>query len=170
MKKDAAYWIKALKLKPHPEGGHYIETYKSQVNSSENEVAQCKNRRQCASLIYYLLNKEERSAFHRLQSDEIWLFHSGASLNLYLIDREGNLRIETLGAHPEQGEYLQVFVPANTWFAAELKQKDSYSLMSCLVSPGFEWNEFELADNEQLMQEFPKHAALIHRLCKEKNK
>lgn len=168
MKKDANYWIKELKLIPHPEGGHYAETYKSQVYSSENEVAQCKNRRQCASLIYYLLNKEECSAFHRLLSDEIWLFHAGAPLNLYLIDPKGNLRIETLGAQPEREENLQVFIPADTWFAAELNQKDSYSLMSCLVSPGFEWNEFELADKDLLSREYPEHASLINRLCKGK--
>ncbi|MGE4289395.1 MAG: cupin domain-containing protein [Salinivirgaceae bacterium] len=170
MEKDALYWIKELKLKPHPEGEHYAETYKSQVYGSENEVAQCKDRRQCASLIYYLLNKEECSAFHRLQSDEIWLFHSGASLNLYLIEPNGNLHVEKLGSQPEQEENLQVFVPANTWFAAELYQKDSYGLMSCLVSPGFEWNEYELADKKQLLREFPEHAALINRLCKEKTK
>ena len=170
MKKDAAYWIKELKLKPHPEGGHYIETYKSQVYSSENEVAQCKNRRQCTSLIYYLLNKEECSAFHHLQSDEIWLFHSGASLSLYLIEPSGNLLVEKLGSKVGQGENLQVFVPANTWFAAELNQKNRYSIMNCLVSPGFEWNEFELAEKEQLVREFPKHIALINRLCKEKIK
>jgi predicted cupin superfamily sugar epimerase len=168
MIKDALYWIKELKLKPHPEGGHYVETYKSQVYTSENEVAQCKNRRQCASLIYYLLNKEECSAFHRLQSDEIWLFHAGSPLNLYLIEPNGDLRIEKLGAQPDREENLQVFVPANTWFAAELNQNDSYGLMSCLVSPGFEWQQFELADKNKLLQEFPKHNVLINRLCKEK--
>jgi predicted cupin superfamily sugar epimerase len=166
MEKDAQYWIENLQLIPHPEGGHYAETYKSQLFASENEVSLCKTRKKCTSLIYFLLKGNECSAFHRLKSDEIWLFHSGQAVCIYTINKQGVLSQEILGNEPDKEQYLQVFIPANTWFAANIIDKKDYALMSCLVSPGFEWNDFELAENAQLTAAFPQHKFLIERLCK----
>lgn len=160
---DAKYWIENLKLQPHPEGGHYAETYHSQVYTSLGDVAQCL-RKNCASLIYFLLKAGECSMFHRLQSDEIWLFHSGEPVTIYMIDEKGRLTTQHLGNELTDDENLQVFVPAHTWFAAELKTAKNYSLMSCLVSPGFTWEDFELADRKNLSAQFPQHCKLIERL------
>lgn len=157
MSKDAEYWINQLQLSPHPEGGYYAESYKSKKDSQDQ--VHC-------SLIYFLLKEHDISAFHRLKSDEVWLFHAGASLTLYMIDTQGNMTSQKCGLNPDKGEALQLVIPANTWFAAELNRKLPYALCSCMVSPGFTWDDFELAQREHLMQMYPDHATLIERLCK----
>lgn len=166
MLKDANYWIKQLKLQPHPEGGHYTETYKSQIYSSNSELNNCVTNKHCSSLIYFLLKDNEYSAFHKLNSDEVWIYNSGGSVNIYIIDSSGKLTIEKFGSNIENGDNLQVFIPANSWFAAELINKTDYSLMSCLVSPGFEWNDFELGKSVMLELKFPKYKTLFEKLCK----
>ena len=158
---NADYWIKHLKLIPHPEGGYYKETYKSQIFLSKGELNNCAITRSSASLIYFLLSKNEKSFFHKLKSDEIWIFNKGSSVNIYIIDKNGNLSIEKLGCDIENNEELQVFIPAESWFAAELLDKSSFCLMSCLVSPGFEWDDFELADLSKLMELYPEYIDIL---------
>ena len=162
--KNADYWIKHLNLIPHPEGGHYKETYKSQIFLSKGDLNNCVTTRRSASLIYFLLSKKEKSTFHRLKSDEIWIFNKGTSVKIYIIDKKGNLLIEKLGHDIENNEELQVFIPAESWFAAELIDKTSFCLMSCIVSPGFEWDDFELADINKLIEQYPAYTDIL-KLC-----
>ena len=159
--KKADYWIQHLKLIPHPEGGHYKETYKSRIFLSKGELNNCVITRRSASLIYFLLSENEKSAFHKLKNDEIWIFNSGSSVKIYIIDNNGNLSIEKLGNNIENNEELQVFIPAESWFAAELIDKTSFCLMSCLVSPGFEWDDFELADIKKLNEQYPEYSDVL---------
>jgi predicted cupin superfamily sugar epimerase len=160
----AEYWIQHFNLLPHPEGGFYRETYRSvlEVEQKDLPIGYDGNRRLSTS-IYYLLRSGEKSRFHRLRSDELWYFHYGCSLNIFLIDQEGKKHSRRLGANVEKTEQMQVLIPAGTVFAAEVSGKESYSLIGCMVSPGFEFEDFELFSQEDLVQAYPQHTDLIRR-------
>jgi uncharacterized protein len=159
---NAEYWIQHLNLLPHPEGGFYNEVYRSTADVPQQSLPHGfkGNRRLCTS-IYYLLRSQDLSKFHRLKSDELWYFHYGSSLKIIMIDPEGNKHTKILGTNAEKAERLQVDITAGTIFGAMVNDDDSYSLVSCVVTPGFEFMDFELFEQEELMQAFPKHADLI---------
>jgi hypothetical protein len=128
--------ISQLQLEPHPEGGCYRRIYQSPVIVAPPDG---RGARPTATAIYYLLAAGERSRWHRVRSDEIWVHVEGGTVRLACLDwPQRALRVRILG---EGGEPVQV-VPAGTWQAAELTG-ESYALMSCIVSPGFEWSDFE---------------------------
>lgn len=162
MKPDKATIIQQLGLQPHPEGGYYVETYRSteKVNTNRGE-------RSAGTLIYFLLESENFSAFHRLQSDEAWYYHAGNSAVVHIIHPDGHLEEKRIGPTGPPNEQWQVMIPAHCWFAAELLQPETYLLVSCSVSPGFEFSEFELARQEELIQHYPQHEMLIRRLCRQ---
>ncbi len=142
--------IRYLQLSPHPEGGFFRETYRSAdtLTTSEGKT------RNVSTDIYYLLENDSKSRFHRIRSDEIWHFHQKDTLEMFIID-QGELIVKTLGNNLVQGEVPQVVVPAGTWFAARVKNASGYSLVSCTVAPGFDFTDFELATKESLIREFP---------------
>jgi predicted cupin superfamily sugar epimerase len=112
-----------------------------------------------------LLNKTEFSAWHILKSDEIWYFHKGSPLNVYLIDENGHLTTCLLGDPLEfVGATFQVCIKAGTYFSAENVDKNAYSLVGCMVAPGFEDSDFTLVDKNTLLAVSPQHRALIERL------
>jgi len=156
--KDAGYWIDKLELKKHPEGGWYREFYRS-----PDEVDTPAGSRSEGTSIYYLLEEEDFSAFHRILSDEIWHFYSGSSAVEILWIDGGELRTFHLGH--EDGEYFQIVVPKNHWFAARLVNKKGFALVGCTVAPGFHFADFELAD-ERLLLEFPKLKSTIKSLIR----
>ncbi len=143
--------IERLKLEPHPEGGYFRETYRagSRVKMHNGEETAS------ATLIYYLLKNAEKSSIHRLDSDEMWLFHGGFPLDIFWIDHDRDLRITTLGSDFGRGEQLQFVVPAQTWFGAKLKNEDGYALVSCAVAPGFRYSGFEMANKIEMKDLFP---------------
>ncbi|HEX4166399.1 MAG TPA: cupin domain-containing protein [Bryobacteraceae bacterium] len=159
---DAAYWIGKLALKPHPEGGYYRETYRSGLATGTARGA-----RTASTAIYFLLDGENFSAFHRIASDEMWHFYAGASLSVHLIDRNGAHRQIMLGGDAEAGEVFQAVVPAGVWFASCLTKSASYALVGCSVAPGFEFEDFELARRSELSAEYPQHRELIRRLTRQ---
>jgi predicted cupin superfamily sugar epimerase len=148
--------IQQLHLQPHPEGGYYRETYRAALETTAESGA----RRNVSTAIYYLLEDDNRSHFHRIQSDELWFFHQGKPLDVLLL-QNGQLTILTLGQDVAQGELPQAIVPAHTWFGARVKGGAGFALVSCTVAPGFDFADFELADRARLTGEFPDHAALI---------
>ena len=161
--KTANYWIERLELLPHPEGGYYKEVYRS----TEEVVAellplQRTGIRSINTAIYYLLEKENFSAFHRIKSDEIWHFYDGESIVIYVIDKKGKLEELLL----DKNNPMQI-VPKNTWFAAELKDKNSFALVGCTVAPGFDFEDFEMGERTRLLSEYPDHKILIERLTKQ---
>jgi predicted cupin superfamily sugar epimerase len=162
--KPATYWIDHLQLDVHPEGGFYKETYRAQESIPKNGLPQrFKGRRNFSTAIYFLLRSQDRSLFHRIQSDELWLFHAGTSLSIYVL-QEQKLVVHKLGPNPEKSESLQVVVPANCWFGAQVEQRGSYTLSSCTVAPGFNFEDFEMADRTTLLQEFPFFGDIINQL------
>ena len=130
----AADIIARLELKPHPEGGHYRETFRdTDVDASG---------RSRSTLIYFLLARGERSHWHRVDAVETWHYYAGDALTLRISDDTGQRSI-TLGANLLAGEVPQAIVPAHAWQAAE--SSGDWTLVSCTVAPGFEFSKFELA-------------------------
>ncbi|MEI8032115.1 MAG: cupin domain-containing protein [Chlorobiaceae bacterium] len=162
----AEFWIERLQLAPHPEGGHYRETYRSNGTCSFPEGGLFDGPRSWATAIYYLLKGEERSRLHRIHSDELWFFHAGNPLNVYLFPDDGTPSSFTLGTSPDAGEVFQDKVPAETWFGAALKtpDKESYALVSCVVAPGFDFRDFTLGKREILQKKFTRYNSLIEYL------
>lgn len=161
--KSAAYWIEKLNLQAHPEGGYFNETYRSdeEVNSASLPDRYGSNR-PFGTSIYFLLTPESVSNFHRLSSDEIWHYHQGGSAIIHMISAEGELKPKRIGADLDAGDSLQVIIPRGHWFAAEVIE-DQYILVGCTVSPGFEFEDFELADRNTLSSAYPQHQTLISR-------
>ena len=158
---NAAYWISRLKLQPHPEGGHYRETFRSQIQVSTESLAMLKP---AITSIYYLLSGDEYSAFHRLSSDEIWYFHCGAPLTIHYFD-SNRKHLSVLLSDTEDG-VLSFCVPAGRWFSAEIESKKDYALVSCAVAPGFLFSEFEMGKRERLLEWYPGAEDLVRRLSK----
>lgn len=161
---QSEYWIQHLGLKPHPEGGYFKETYRSNIKIGTKDLpVGFSDNRDISTSILYLLPSNQVSKLHRLKSDELWYFHHGSSIKLHLIDREGKKHSKLLGPRLEKAEQFQVLVPAGIIFAAEVMARDSYSLCGCVVSPGFEYQDYELFDREDLIQAYPKHQEFIEK-------
>jgi predicted cupin superfamily sugar epimerase len=159
-KKVQAY-IAQLNLLPHPEGGYFKETYRSPL-TYENENFNAP--RNLSTGIYFLLTEDNFSAFHRIKSDEMWHFYDGDTLLVHIIHPDGQYACIQLGKDIENGEQPQAVVPANSWFASE--SKGNYSLVGCTVAPGFDFDDFEMAQKVVLSKQFPAHQDLIERLCR----
>ena len=158
----AADYIKILRLKPHPEGGFYRQNYKSLEQIPQNALpSRFKTDLSFSTAIYYLLESKDFSAFHKIKSDEIWHFYAGSPLIIYCIDLLGNSHELELGPDILNGQQLQIIIKAGHWFAARVKEPDSFMLCGCTVSPGFEFHDFTLADREELLKAFPQHARNI---------
>lgn len=150
--------INQLQLLPHPEGGYYKETYRSpqSVNTEPGPRNLC-------TVIYFLLTSENISKFHRIKSDEHWFWHEGDSLTIHLLSEKGHEKIG-LGPVDSLGNFPQQVVKANTIFGSTVDTKDSYALVSCVVAPGFDFEDFELFDADTLLKSFPENESIIKRL------
>jgi uncharacterized protein len=163
---NADYWITKLNLLPHPEGGYFRETYRGSENFKQSALPnRFSGDRQFSTAIYFLLRSQDRSMFHRIQSDELWHYHAGDTLSIFVLHPEG-LQVLKLGPNIDAGESLQIVVPAGKWFGALVDKPNTYTLAGCTVSPGFDFADFEIAPREQLIQSFPEHHAIIQKLTK----
>lgn len=154
--------IDKLKLQPHPEGGYFRETYRSAGFISEDSLSsEFIGDRNYSTCIYFLLTSETFSAFHRINQDEIWHFYKGSPLKLHMISEEGIYSYVTIGNNFEKGELPQFVVPAKCWFAAEVVNKNSFTLSGCTVSPGFDFRDFEMPKRKDLISKFPHYQTII---------
>ena len=133
VKPTAADIIKRLDLKPHPEGGHFRETHRDEAGQSG---------RAHSTAIYFLLARGERSHWHRIDAAEVWHYYSGDPLKLEIVDGSKEM-IVRLGPNVHADESPQAVVPARAWQAAETT--GDWTLCGCTVSPGFQFEKFELA-------------------------
>ncbi|HEX2954523.1 MAG TPA: cupin domain-containing protein [Bacillota bacterium] len=156
----ADYYISQLGLQEHVEGGYFKEIYKNPQKLNGQDLA-VKGERLLSSSIYYLLKSGQYSKFHQLLFDEIWLFHMGSPLTIHMIDGNGELKSSKLGIDIDAGEMPQLTVPAGAIFAAEVIQDNSFSLVSCVTAPGFDYEDFRIYSEEELIKRFPKHKAMI---------
>lgn len=168
MIKNAQYWIEKLNLQKHPEGGYYRETYRClDTINNDNLLLRYSGQRNASTAIYYLLCNEEFSGFHRLESDEIFHFYSGSSLTVHIINPQGDYQLIKLGNNPEDNQVLQLVIPHHSWFASAVSQPDSYSLIGCTVSPGFDFNDFTLGKKDDLIKLYPQHRTVIEKFTYE---
>jgi predicted cupin superfamily sugar epimerase len=137
----AEYYKNHLRLQPHPEGGHYAEVYRSDV---EVNVHGFDGPRNICTSIFFLLESGDISALHRIKSDELWYHHDGGILEIIEIDEAGNEIITLLGKPIHDGCKLQHVVKAGRWFGARPSAESEFCLVGCQVSPGFDFRDFEL--------------------------
>lgn len=156
VKDKVNHLVKELELLPHPEGGFYKETYRSDMTIPGME-------RQLMTTIYFLLTSENISRFHRIKSDEIWFYHGGSPLIVHTLTSEGHQE-HVVGNDFEKGYFPQFLVPKDTIFGSSVLEENSYSLVSCVVAPGFDFADFELFDTEILLKEYPNDELIIRRL------
>lgn len=126
--------IVRLNLQPHPEGGHFRETWRAKAKSGE---------RAAGTAIYYLLAAGEKSHWHRVDADEIWHFYAGDPLTLMVTAGGGEAVAHVLGSDLVGGEVPQAVVPAGHWQAAE--SNGAWTLVGCTLAPAFEFSGFEMA-------------------------
>lgn len=143
---DAQKLIEDLALMPHPEGGYFREIHRSPVTVQSPAHA---GERNAYTSIYFLMDAYQHSAWHRVAFDETWFFHAGTDLSLFVLDPSlSDLNAFRIG--PSHGEY-QLTVPAGLWFAARPVNPASFSLVSCVVGPGFTFADFELAKRSDVL-------------------
>ena len=148
---DAKQYIERLRLEPHPEGGYYRQLFGNDETGKKD-----------LSTIYYMLTANDISAFHRLHNMvEVWYYHAGNPLDLYVIDTDGTMTVH----HLSDQEEPQVIIQPQQWFAAEIPSKQGFCLVGCAVGPAFTFENFELANKEELLKCYPQHAKVIERLC-----
>ncbi len=163
---NTEYWIEKLNLKQHPEGGFYTEMYRSTEFIPKTVLPNRFENDHCfGTAIYFLLRSEDISAFHKIKSDELWFFHAGSAVEVVFLDQFGT-HSYFIGSDFEKGESFQLVVPANTWFGAKVIQPNSYVLVSCTVSPGFEFQDFELGNRAELIHQFPESEKTIKLLTR----
>ncbi|WP_414045269.1 cupin domain-containing protein [Macrococcus equi] len=146
--------IKQLKMQPHPEGGYYTETYRSE---------ELTHNRPLYTSIYFLLEAGNISHFHRIDADELWYYQGGDSLTVHMIHADGKYEAVKLGLNVAQGEVPQFLVPKNTIFASSVEDDNAWSFVGCMVSPGFTFEGFELFTKEELHQTYPHLEAIIEK-------
>jgi predicted cupin superfamily sugar epimerase len=167
MRPTAAELAATLGLEPHPEGGFFVETYRS-----DEIVATGRGARAASSAILFLVTAAAISRLHRLSSDELWVYQGGLPLELVTLAPSGELDRYQLGDAAATDPHApstvpQALVPAGSWQGARLAggphlpASRAWALVSCIVSPGFEFDDFELGDREQLLAAFPAHAGLV---------
>ncbi|MFL0245574.1 cupin domain-containing protein [Candidatus Clostridium stratigraminis] len=162
----ADYFVKKLDMISHPEGGFYKESFVSSENISDRRLnVVIEESRKLWTSIYFLLRDGEVSNFHRLKSDEMWYYHSGSSLTIYMITPEGELITEELGLNIEKGEKPQILVPKDYIFGSAMNN-EGYALVGCMVSPGFEFKDFELFERNYLLEIYPEYEQVIIKLTK----
>ncbi|HEY8949809.1 MAG TPA: cupin domain-containing protein [Rhizomicrobium sp.] len=125
--------IRLLKLKPHPEGGWFRETFRDPAGKRANSTA-----------IYFLLQKGRVSRWHRVDAAEVWHWYGGAPLELLIATDRKKPEPHVLGSDIAKGERPQVVVPARAWQAA--RSTGAYTLVGCTVAPGFLFEKFELGE------------------------
>lgn len=159
--------IRELGLLDHPEGGYYRETYRSRGKISAKELDPAfEGDRNFSTAIYFLLTSGNFSAFHRIRQDEVWHFYEGSNIVLHLLKPDRAYEQVILGPDITRGQHLQFVVEAGTWFASEVVDPGSYALAGCTVSPGFDFQDFEMASATDLQALYPAHRDLIERLTR----
>lgn len=156
-------WIGRHDLQPHPEGGYYARTYCSpDAFPGSAATDPFPAGRPWSTAILYLMESGDFAGFHRIKSDELWHFHEGGAVEIYLLLGPDQLQVIRLGP----GFAQQAAIPANHWFAAAPAAGTTFALVGCTVCPGFLFQDHEMAVAADLSTEFPAQSALIHRFCR----
>ncbi|NGT56381.1 cupin domain-containing protein [Clostridium perfringens] len=164
MNHSAEYFIKSLNMTAHPEGGYFKESFVSPSKLAPNTL-HINEERLLWTSIYFLLRTGEVSNFHRLKSDEMWYFHAGESLTIYMISPSGELIEKQLGLNIEKGETPQALVPKD-YILGSAMNNEGFSLVGCMVAPGFDFKDFKLFEREDLLEKYPNYREVIEKLTR----
>ena len=160
--------VEKLGLRPHPEGGYFREVFRAQTRVTHPGIPPGEEAVRCGgSLIYFLIEQGDFSAFHRVRwTDEIWHFYAGGPVDLHTIDAAGSQRISRIHDSLAQSEPVCV-VAAGCWQAARLADDSAWALCGCTVAPGFEFADFEMPPRATLLEWYPQHAKILRELTRE---
>lgn len=164
---SAEAYIQHYGLQKHPEGGFYKEIYRSQeIHQAHHLPIRFGGDRHFLTSIYFLIKSDFPSHFHRIKSDEIWYFHDGGPVVIHMLHLNGQYQKVILGNALAADQHLQACVPAGSWFAAECdaSNEQGFSMVSCVVAPGFDFADFEMAESLPLQRQYPENQELIQRL------
>lgn len=157
--------IACLSLQPHPERGYYAETYRSALRVLPQPSGP--PERSASTAIYYLVTATQPTTYlHRLRSDEIFHLYEGGPLSVLQLLSDGTWAEPVLGLDVARGEKPQIVIPAGTWFGTTLAAEASHCLLGCTVAPGFEFEDFELDDTQDLAGRYPQVATKIRRMSR----
>lgn len=157
--------VNQLGLLPHPEGGYFRETYRAPLTLTDLPAGFAAPR-SASTAIYYLLERGDMSALHRIASDEVWHHYAGGMLTVHVLHPDGRHEALRLGTDFAAGEQPQAVVPAGAWFGARLEGDDDFVLVGCTVAPGFDFHDFVLGVRGTLEHAFPEHAELVRSLTR----
>lgn len=157
-------WITHLDMAAHPEGGYFKQSF---VSPEKIRLAAHTAERNLYTSIYFLLRSQDISHFHRLKSDELWYFHTGNAVTVHILDADGNYRAEKLGVDLAAGERPQVLVQKGSIFGSTVDAENTFSLVGCMVSPGFDFADFELLKQAELLKLYPQQEQIVKRLAYE---
>jgi uncharacterized protein len=159
--------ITQYKLQPHPEGGFYLQTYCStEMIPADALPDRFTGSRYFSTAIYFLLAAKQFSAFHRIQSDELWHFYTGVGLHIYVLHPDGRGEVLKLGDDLANGYSFQQIVTAGCWFASKPVTEAGFSFVGCTVAPGFDFADFEMGKKEHLLKEYTQHEKWINELTR----
>lgn len=162
--------VQKLELAAHPEGGFYKEIYRSSDTIKPLDARYNGNERAAATVIYYLLKRNDFSAWHRVNSDESWQYCSGSSLTLYIIESDAKLKKVLIGnPYIDDNAVFHYTVRNGLWFCAVPNDADNYTLVTCSVSPGFDFADWKLAERAALLFEYPEYSDLIEQFTRKEN-
>lgn len=150
--------IEQLNLRPHPEGGYYGETYRSELRISTDN-GECN----LMTSIYFLLTSDNVSKFHSIAGQEIWYHHEGSPLTVHVLTESGYQRLK-VGPEGLEGNRPQVLVPEGSIFGSTVDAEDAYCLVSCAVAPGFDFADFRMYSAKELLEKWPAYEEVIRRL------
>jgi uncharacterized protein len=157
--------IRLLQLKPHPEGGFYRETYRSEETFNRETLPDRYSGSRCfGTCIYYLLTAETFSMLHRIKSDEFFHFYLGDPLEMLQLFPDGTGNVLSIGTDLQAGMFPQVLVEKGVWQGLRLKEGGSYALLGTTVAPGFDFDDFETGNRETLKKTYPDFETLIELL------
>ncbi|KJW13764.1 cupin domain-containing protein [Levilactobacillus spicheri] len=155
-------YITRLGLTPHPEGGWFKETYHS---DDRYFALESHGQRYRYTSILFLLAAGHPSHFHRLNHDELWFYHAGDPVTVHCINADGTYQTVTLGMDLVAGQVPQFCVRQGTIFASEVADTADCGLVSCVVAPGFDYQDFELFTQAELLAKYPQYGPAIERLA-----
>ncbi len=158
--------IRILNLQPHPrEGGFFRETYRAAETVAAAALPErYAGERAHSTAIYYLLTPTTFSALHRLGSDEVFHFYAGDPVRMVQLFPDGTGRTFVLGPDVARGQNPQLVVPRGVWQGSRLEPGGAYALLGCTVAPGFDYQDYEGARRQDLLDKYPAFATLIQEL------
>ena len=161
---NAQYWIDKLDLEPHIEGGYFKQTFVSSeyINLEDGRI------REASSNILFLLTASNPCHLPRLKSEETWFYHYGHSLSIHMIYPDGHYECAKIGNG--ENELLSYTVKRNVIFGSSIDSDcdNDYSIVSCVVSPAFHYEDFEVFTQDELIKQYPHHRNIIKKMAYKK--